>query len=81
MQLDETVCRGSLIIHCGISYAVVSERPESYSKGMVSFRGWAILPTADIASGVIAERIHVSENEEVNMFFPGVAFAIPDYIK
>ena len=91
MKLDENVCRGSLIIHKGISYVVIGYgvHNEQAKVGQM-FRGpniqkfgWRIKPTADFKP----DQIHVSavltinKDEEVEMFFPGVAFELPDYIK
>ena len=84
MKLDENVCRGSLIIHGHASYAVVSGRAEVYHKGTLTYRGWAIMPVTWFkvdGSIYVGERIHVAENEEVEMFFPGVVYPLPTYIK
>ena len=41
------------------------------------------MPTKEFEFGQInvAHVLHIAENEEVEMFFPGVAFELPDYIK
>ena len=83
MKLDENVCRGTLIIHGQKRYVVVSPRPEPYSKGKLTCRGWCIMPVEWLEAGSISveSRVHVTENEEVEVFFPGVAYELPDYIK
>jgi hypothetical protein len=88
MKLDDTACRGSLIIHKGQSRVVVSPCQQTRSKkpGGIAYvlvpgfktcrmqiEGEAITYTIDYGS--------VALGEEVDSFFPGVVHVLPDYIK
>lgn len=67
----------------GVTYVVVSDRPVSYHKGLFTFLGWAVIPVKDITGETISitTRQYAAENQEVDQFFPGNVFELPDYIK
>ena len=78
MRLDDTVCRGSLIIHKGESYVVLGmSKPWADGTGA----GWKITSTPREGEWFIASTQYVNKTDEVDTFFPGAVFEIPDYIK
>ena len=73
MKLDDTVCRGSLIIHKGESYVVTGRSSV--------WLDWVCLHTPKDGVWIIDGFMHLSDADEVDTFFPGAVFEIPDYIK
>jgi hypothetical protein len=78
MKLDDTVCRGSLIIHKGESYVVLGRFELSRD---VKGSGWKINPTPKEGVWSIAGANWIGLQQEVDTFFPGAVFEIPDYIR
>jgi hypothetical protein len=88
MKLDETVCRGSLIIHKGQSRVVVGPlrvmqpmQPGEFNFSLIN--GWKTCRIMDAGGSVdfVVDGNGIAHDEEVDSFFPGVAFELPDYIK
>lgn len=81
MKLDDTVCRGSLIIHKGGSYVVLGV--SKYWRVDVKFpvAGWKIIPTPKDGVWCISAFEYADEDCDVDTFFPGAVFEIPDYIR
>lgn len=87
MKLDELVCRGTLIIHKQERLVVIGPgvrivaRWGTYNEQQRS--GWRIMSTAQLKAAVILiTAIRTVDNkEEVDMFFPGNVYPLPDYIK
>ena len=80
MKLDENVCRGSLIIHHGHSYAVVGKCKATDVFGRVApIEKWKVVRVD--AEQLIVEGETFVQSEEVDCFFPGVAYELPGYIK
>lgn len=76
MKLDGNVCRGSLIIFNGESYAVV--RKSDYRK--TGFWQWWTFPIKNLEAGEFKEYTIFSKVSEVDSFFPGNVYPLPDYI-
>lgn len=79
-KLDRRVCRGTLITHRGVLFVVISERPTTYYNLSVK-KGWKIASTEQLGKGVVREVVWVEEFQEVDSFFPGVVYPLPDYIR
>ena len=78
MKLDGTVCRGSLIIHKGETLVVLGK---SRNWGDGTGAGWKLTPTPKDGEWLIADTHYVDTWVEVDTFFGGAVFEIPDYIK
>lgn len=88
MKLDDTVCRGSLIIHNGETRVVTGllrvMQPTQQGKFNFSLvNGFKTCRVVNI-DGVLDYIIDgdgIATNTEVDSFFPGVCYVLPDYIK
>jgi hypothetical protein len=80
MKLDGTVCRGSLIIHKGETFVVLG-KSKNLADGTGA--GWKITPTPkDGEWRIDATRyLDADDCDEVDTFFAGAVFEIPDYIR
>jgi hypothetical protein len=76
MKLDDTVCRGSLIIHKGDTYVVLA----SFRYGS-KYGDWKITPTPRDGEWHIPAVQYTNTDADVETFFGGAVFEIPDYIR
>lgn len=88
MKLDENVCRGSLIIHKGEKLIVVAPlrvmQPTTAGKFNFSLvDGWKTCRAIAVDGGVdyIVDGKGLARTEDVEAFFPGAVYPLPDYIK
>ena len=89
MKLDELVCRGTLIIHKSERLVVLGPGVHtSLSHGVFGGnhtqqrRGWRVIDTSVLEQDiiVIAEMRTVDKEQEVDMFFPGNVYPLPEGI-
>jgi hypothetical protein len=80
MKLDNTVCRGSLIFHNGIKYVALSLENAMLLSNPTT-QAWRVIPVEDLKAGRVIGFNRFLRDEEVDMFFPGVVFPLPDYIR
>lgn len=82
MRLDDTVCRGSLIVHRGVTYVVLGKgalRDERSSRPYAS--GWRVRDITSITDRAVIACIHtVAKDAEVDAFFPGDVFPLSEFI-
>lgn len=76
MKLDDTVCRGSLIIHKGESYVVLGA---AMTGGLG--RMWKLIRTPKDGVWKVDADLRIQADCKVDTFFPGAVFEIPDYIR
>ncbi|MHB0965307.1 MAG: hypothetical protein ACYC36_02525 [Bellilinea sp.] len=90
MKLDDSVCRGSLIIHKGVRWVVIGDgvfTENTLSKWNGSthkqFLGWRVILADDLekAEITVGDLTTFKRYEEVDMFFPGVAYQVPYFIR
>lgn len=88
MKLDENVCRGSLISHRGESLVVVGlgvhvqARDGRWGYEITQHFGWRVMSVDQIENGGVIDALRTLDKEqEVEMFFPGEVYALPDYIR
>lgn len=88
MQLDDNVCRGSLIIHKeerlvvigrGVGVNPLSGRPLAVH---TQFAGWKVISVYALEREEVCIKEHriIKDGTEVDFFFPGVVYKLPDYI-
>jgi hypothetical protein len=82
VKLDDTVCRGSLIIHKGESYVVIGRGVQATDMGhqVTPFQTWRIVGVKVAEAGIVADRHQVGCDAEVEMFFPGAVFPLSEFI-
>jgi hypothetical protein len=82
MKLDGTVCRGSLIIHKGETYVVLAVGYGS-TKALheTERKARKITPTPKDGKWHILSMRYIDEGADVDTFFGGAVFEIPDYIR
>ncbi len=91
MKLDELVCRGTLIIHKGERLVVlgpgvhVANTPSAHlGRYMTQQRfGWRVMSADQFKPDAIrvCEMRTIDKEEDVDMFFPGSVYPLPDYIR
>jgi hypothetical protein len=83
MKLDDTVCRGSLVIHQGVTYVVLNTgvyvkravNGKAYGRGA----RWKITATPN-EKWAISGGHYIDDTVNVDTFFPGEVYPVPDYI-
>lgn len=91
MKLDDTVCRGSLIIHKEDRLVVlgpgVHKTSSKYTFGSRLHTqqrfGWRVMEVSRLTGAeILVDSVRtIDKEEEVDTFFPGAVFEIPDYIR
>lgn len=81
MELDDTVCRGSLVLYQGEWYVLIRRvGPTSNHNRLEHLRQWWAFAVKNIDEGFYNEYQIFYMNTEVEMFFPGEAYPVPKYI-
>ena len=80
MILDDTVCRGSLIIQNEVRYVVLGLMTTPKGVMFGASTEWKVIPVEDLKAGRGAGFSRFLEHEEVDFFFGGVVWPLPDYI-
>ncbi len=93
VKLDAEVCRGSLIVHSGVTFVVLgkgglpppirSANPEDWARSHPKNVGWRILPV-DKVDMVRYDKDWVEVirfDKDVDSYFPGPVYDLPDAMK
>ena len=80
MKLNNTVCRGSLIVHNGVGY-VALRLETAMLLSHPTKQAWKVILMADLKAGRVIGCNRFLRDEDVDMFFPGPVVPLPDCIR
>lgn len=82
IRLDDTVCRGSLIFHKGKRFVVLGRLSTIVLQGSrYGVQTWKIVEVQhDVAEIRVGSVTAIARDAEVDAFFPGCVYELPDYL-